>query len=378
MLDLRAPRGVPGGRPPGPAPRSRPRYRPGQAGSRSARPKASVLLASRVADREFGLVGRLLESIGVPVARLDAETAAVEGITVDLDQRAIRIDGRWICPTVTWIRHFAPQAMPARRGAAQRAFSTDSWQALGDQFGAICAETIASSGAGLLQQLAAARAAGIRVPRTIVSTEPIAAAKSLGAGTVIVKALHEHFVEASPGLLTGVFPEVTDVGAMRRADRPARIPVVVQEHIGHEAEIRGYYVRGDVLTFSVSKASPAQPWLEPHAVRARQVEPPPGVAAAMTALATALSVRYGAFDFLITGDEPVFLELNWAGDWRWFETRARARSVTNAVTAMLRDLHRQAVANSFSDRLQDQGHPGGIDLVTFLAKSGRADPIDKR
>ena len=108
---------------------------------------------------------RLLESIGVPVARLDAETAAVEGITVDLDQRAIRIGGRWICPTVTWIRHFAPQAMPARRGAALRAFSTDSWQALGDQLGAICAETIASSGAGLLQQLAAARAAGIRVPR---------------------------------------------------------------------------------------------------------------------------------------------------------------------------------------------------------------------
>jgi hypothetical protein len=318
-----------------------------------------------------------LESIGVPVARLDAETAAVEGITVDLDQRAVRIGGRWICPTVTWIRHFAPQAMPARRGAALRAFSTDSWQALGDQLGAICAETIASSGARLLQQLAAARAAGIRVPRTIVSTEPIAAAESLGAGTVIVKALHEHFVEASPGLLTGVFPEITDVGAMQPAGRPARIPVVVQEHIGHEAEIRGYFVRGNVLTFSVSKASPAQPWLDPNAVRARQVEPPPGVAAAMTALAAALSVRYGAFDFLITSDEPVFLELNWAGDWRWFETRARSRSVTNAVTAMLRDLHRQAVANSFADQLPDQGHPGGIDLITFMARSGRADPIDK-
>jgi hypothetical protein len=278
---------------------------------------------------------------------------------------------------VTWVRHFTPEAMPARRGAAQRAFAAGSWQALGDQLGAIGVETVASAGAGLLQQLAAARAAGVRVPRTVVSTEPVAAAKSLDTGTVIVKALHEHFVEASPGLLTGVFPEVTDTGAMRQAGRPTRVPVVVQEHIGHEAEIRGYFVSGDLITFSVSKDGPAQPWLDPNAVRARQVEPPPRVAAAMTALAAALSVRYGAFDFLIAEGEPVFLELNWAGDWRWFETRARARTVTNAVTAMLRDLHRRAVANSLADQLPDQHHPSGIDLITFLAKSGRADPIDK-
>jgi hypothetical protein len=332
------------------------------------------LLVSRVVDREFALVERLLESIGVPVARLDAETAAIEGITIDLDQRAIRIDGRWISPTVTWVRHFTPLAMPARRGAARRAFAIDSWQALGDQLGAICTETIASNGPGLLQQLSAARTAGVRVPRTIVSTDPIAAAESLGAGTVIVKALPEHFVEASPGLLTGVFPEVTEAGAMRRPGRPTRIPVVVQEHVGHEAEIRGYFVSGDLITFSVSKASPAQPWLEPRAVRARQVEPPPRVAAAMTALAAALSVRYGVFDFLISGGEPIFLELNWAGDWRWFETRARARSVTNAVTIMLRDLHRHAVANSFAEQLPGQHHSDGIDLITFLTKSGRADP----
>lgn len=336
-----------------------------------------MLLVSRVVDREFALVGRLLESLGIPVARLDAETAAIEGITVDLDRRAIRVDGRWIRPTVTWVRHFTPRAMPARRGAAQRAFAVGSWQALGGQFGAICAQTISSTGAGLLHQLAAARAAGLRVPRTIVSTDPTAAAESLGAGTVIVKALPEHFIEASPGLLTGVFPEVTDVRAMRRPGRPTRIPVVVQELIGHEAEIRGYFIGGDLVTFSVSKTSPAQPWLEPNAVRARRIEPPPGVAAAMTALAAALSVRYGAFDFLISGGEPIFLELNWAGDWHWFETRARARSVTIAATKMLRDLHQQALANSFAGHLPDQHHPPGIDLITFLAKSGRADPVDK-
>ena len=361
MLDLRVPRGVPGGRPPGPAPRRR----PVRAGPPAERPEPSVLLASRALDHEAAVVGQLLEGIGVPVARLDSETAAADGLTIDLDRRAIRVGGSWIRPTVTWVRHYGPRAMPAPRGAITRAFAADSWQALGDQLAAISAVAIGPAGAGLLQQLAAARAARIKVPRTIVSTDPVTAAESLGVRRVVIKALHQHFVEASPGLLTGVFPEIADVAAMKRAGRTARMPVVVQEHIGHEAEIRGYFVGGDVVTFSVGKASPAQPWLDPDAVRASQVEPPPGVAAAITALAAALSVRYGAFDFLIAGGEPVFLELNWAGDWRWYERRAHSRPVTNAVTAMLRDLHRQEAAT------------GGIDLITFLAKSSRADPIDK-
>jgi len=337
-------------------------------------PRPSVLLVSRAVDREFTLVSRLLDSIGIPSARLNAETVVGRGLVADLDRRAVRIGKRWISPTVAWVRHFSPRAMPVRRAALPQAFAADSWQALGEQLGSLCAELIPGAGPGLLDQLAAAQAAGIAVPRTVVSTEPVDAASMLGAQRVIIKALHQHFVEVRPGLLSGVFPEIIEAKSIRPSGRPRGIPVVVQEYVAHEAEVRCYYVRGEIVTFSVHKSDPAEPWLKPQAVTAEHIDTPPPIAAAISALAGALSVRYGAFDFLIAGGIPVFLELNWAGDWRWFETRARVRLVTTAVTAMLRDLHHDAVRNSFPQDAGGSTWAGHFELIRFLSGGSQADP----
>jgi hypothetical protein len=264
--------------------------------------------------------------------------------------------------------------MPLRRGAVAREFAIDSWQALAHQLGSLSAELIPAFGPGLIDQLAAARAAGIAVPRTLVSTDPVAAARLLGVRRVVVKALHQHFVEATPGLLSGVFPEIAEVGSMRRAGRPRGIPVIVQEHVAHEAEIRCYYVRGQILTFVVGKPDPSALWLNTNSVTAVQIDPPPAVARAAEALAAAMSVQYGALDFLIADGKPVFLELNWAGDWRWIETRARVGPVTTAVIAMLRDAHLQTVRNSFPEQSAGVARTGHFDLTMFLSGGNLGGP----
>ncbi|HET7017166.1 MAG TPA: hypothetical protein VFI65_24800 [Streptosporangiaceae bacterium] len=330
-------------------------------------PLPCVLLVSRTADREFALVSRLLARVGIPAARLNAETAAAHGLLADLDQGAVRIGGRWISPTVTWVRHFSPQAMPARRGALPRAFAADSWRAVTTQLGSLSAELIPGTGPELIEQLAAARAAGIAVPRTVVSTDPIEAARLIGGQKVIIKALHQHFVEAQPGVLSGVFPEIVEASSMRRSGRPRGIPVVVQEYLAHQAEIRCYYVGGDIATFAVDKSNPADPWLNPKGVKAQQIDPPAAIVAATSALASVLSIRYGAFDFLLASGKPIFLELNWAGDWRWIEKRARVGPVTTAVTAMLRDLHLQTASNSFSAHSVNLARRNDFDLIGFLS-----------
>jgi hypothetical protein len=333
----------------------------------SGLPLPCVLLVSRTADREFALVSRLLAKIGIPVARLTAETAAARGLTADLESGTVRIGQHWIRPTVTWVRHFSPRAMPVRRAALPRAFAADSWRALVDQLGSLTVELIPPSGPELIEQLTAARAAGVAVPRTVVSTDPIEATRLIGGQRVVIKALHEHFVEARPGLLSGVFPEIADASSIRRSGRPRGIPVLVQEYVAHEAEIRCYYVGGDILAFLVEKSEPAEPWLNPKAVTAEQVDPPPAIVAAASALARALSVRYGAFDFLLAGGRAVFLEVNWAGDWRWIETRARVGSVTTAVTAMLRDLHLKTAGNSIFAHPANRERKYQFDLIRFLA-----------
>jgi hypothetical protein len=322
-----------------------------------------VLLVSRAADRELGSVEVLLRKIGIPVLRVDAETADSAGLVADLASAAVRLHGRWVRPTVTWVRHFSVRAISDRRGGVHQAFLRDSWQAAIEQLAAVSVVTITAQEPGLLSQLALAAASGIRVPRTVVTSDPFLATGLLPGGRIIIKALHSHFVEARPGLLSGVFPDVADLRQLEPARGSRRPPVVVQEFIEHELELRVYYVHGEVIGFAVGKARPADLWVRPEQVTAVQAQVPAAVAAATRSLATAMSIQYGAFDFLISAGQPVFLEVNLAGDWRWIECRTHTTPVTTAVAGMLRDLHLAADARA---RPAVGGGSPPIDLLTFL------------
>jgi len=194
---------------------------------------------------------------------------------------------------------------------------------------------------------------GIGVPRTVVATDPRRVAGLLRSSRVVVKGLAGHFTEERPGELTGRFPAVLE-RRMLAAGRPGP-PLVVQEFVEHEAELRVYAVRGDVFAFEVVKSGPADPWLAPERVGVRVAEPAETVAAAVKALMSAMGLRYAAFDFLLRDGIPVFLEANADGDWRWIEERAGTSVVTAAVARMLCDLHRGVMARG-----------GGVDLITFL------------
>ncbi len=346
MLDLR-PEGEP------PVPLTGP---PG-----SGEPQPAVLLVSRAADRELDQAGRLLAAAGIPVTRLNAETAAGAVLAVDTDRRAVRLHDQWISPTVTWVRHFSARAMPDRRGAVRRIFAGQSWQALADQLGEVSGTALAARGPGSLEQLAAARRCQIAVPRTFVTADPASVLDRLSGGRVVIKAVHEHFVEAAPGLLTGVFPEIFDRAALAARSRAGGPPVLVQDYVDHDEEIRAYFARGRIAAFAVAKDYPAQLWLHPEEVTARDVEPSPAITAAVSALAAELALEYGAFDFLISGGMPVFLEVNVSGDWCWLESLTGTAPVTAAVSSMLAELHDEALARN--------GRPArrnSLDPVRFL------------
>jgi glutathione synthase/RimK-type ligase-like ATP-grasp enzyme len=227
---------------------------------------------------------------------------------------------------------------------------------------------------GLLHQLALAAAGGIKIPRTIVTSDPFLATGLLPGSRVIIKALHSHFVEARPGLLTGVFPDLADLRQLEPAPARWQPPVVVQEFIEHEQELRVYYIHGEVIGFAVGKAQPADLWVRPEQVTAVLAAVPAAVAAATRSLATAMSIQYGAFDFLISEGEPVFLEVNLAGDWRWIESRTGTTPVTTAVAGMLRDLHLAADANA--RQAAGTGSPP-LDLLAFLGGQPGSLTVDK-
>ncbi|MFE6869723.1 RimK family alpha-L-glutamate ligase [Kitasatospora sp. NPDC057692] len=306
-------------------------------------PDPCVLLLSRACDTDLDPVVRLLAGAGIRTARLNAEELAATSLTLGADGRAVRLNGRPLTPTVTWIRHFAPSAATADApDPARSAFLRDSWRRAADELAALSGTAIRSDRPGPLSQLRLARRCGVAVPHTVLTTDPHLVREAFEGPRVVVKAAHHHFVEPVPGRLHGIFPTVLDRADLSGGPRPGP-PVLVQEYVEHEAELRVYFVAGRLHAFEVGKADPADPWAAPERLEVRPLpSPPPRVAAATRALAGAMDLRYGAFDFLLSAGRPVFLEVNPDGDWRWAERRTGGTPVTAAVAAMLADLHRAA------------------------------------
>ncbi|NUP80358.1 MAG: hypothetical protein HOV96_22715 [Nonomuraea sp.] len=326
-----------------------------------------VVLADRAGLTEFAVLQRGLRTLGVPSLRIDAESVDDLRIAADIADRSLTVNGRRIIPTVTWVRHFSPRAI---QNSASSPFRADSWCALVGQISHLAAHHLPGGpDIGRLIQLDDAARAGIRTPRTIVTTDPAAASALLPGDRVIVKALDGHFVETEPGTLAGIFPEIMDAAVACELSR-RDAPMIVQEYVDHEVELRVYYLDGEIRTFRVGKTSPEAIWCDADSVSVSRVGAPEPVLSAVRRLADLWHLRYGAFDFLMTRQGPVFLEANSDGDWRWFESKAGVDDVSMAALAMVRTLHSQSAPKPAAS----------IDLAGFLTlgTGGCAPPLPIR
>lgn len=112
-----------------------------------------------------------------------------------------------------------------------------------------------------------------------------------------------------------------------------------QERITCQHAIRLTVVDGQMFAAAIHAHSPAAAldWRADQAhLSYSRAEIPPPVTAGVRALMTALRLRFGAFDFLLTPeDEWVFLEVNPNGQWAFIEQAAGlpiAAAITEALT----------------------------------------------
>ncbi len=302
-----------------------------------------VVLADRAGMGEFAGLQRGLRTLGVPSVRIDA--GSVAALTRHEDG-SLTIDGRRILPTVVLGAALRPVRRAGGAVAVPRRVVGRPGRPGHGPFLGTHPRRPRPRPAGPARRRGEG---GVRVPRTIVTTDPGSA--PFPGRKVIVKALNRHFVEAEPGLLEGVFPEIGD----RAAFHPRDVPMIVQEYVEHTAELRVYHVDGEIRAFQVEKPSPAAIWRDEDSVTVTPVPVPADVAEAVSRLADLWGLRYGAFDFLLTADGPVFLEVNPDGDWRWFESKAGVDDISMATLAMVRGLHRETTR---------------IDLAGFLLLGG--------
>lgn len=169
-------------------------------------------------------------------------------------------------------------------------------------------------------QWSAAKEVGLRLPRTLVTTDPAAARRfigEIGVGKVVYKsflAMHEAWRET----------RLVQKADLDRLDLVRLAPVIFQEYIPG-VDLRIIAVGDQLFTAEIDARDTVYP-VDMRMVigesKVRPVELPKEVYVALIKLQKRLGLVYGAIDVRRTDDgEYYFLEVNPAGQWMFVETR---------------------------------------------------------
>jgi hypothetical protein len=174
-----------------------------------------------------------------------------------------------------------------------------------------------------LYQLQIARQLGFRVPRTLVSRNPVELRKFCErneAGTICKPIFHGMFFDetSSYSVFTRrVTPQSIDPDSVKIC------PVLLQEEIPRIADVRATFIGPKCFTADIKGDSSLVDWRDPDvSVNYSESSLSADVQATCQAMLEKLGLKYGAFDFVRTPDgELVFLEINPTGEWAWLEDR---------------------------------------------------------
>lgn len=296
------------------------------------RPQPCVLVLARAADMEMNELSLALGERGIRMARIDADRCLDLPLTVYHDEPLVELDRFLLRPVMVWRRHFDLTAVPTDTRTVYGAYAVDQWTAIaawlaGREDWAQVNSARHTSRLDRLTQLTEAKAVGLRIPRTAVSTQP--GRTRPGGGSCVVKSAGHHLLEPRPGALHGVFPRPLDTA--RAGDSPEPAPVIIQQYFSASHELRVFVVGDRLFAYRVEKLDPAQLWVDPEAVVVRRTELDPRLAGQLTELADRWHLQVAAFDLLVVDGDHVFLEVNVNCDWRWFEHRAGVNDVSTAV-----------------------------------------------
>ncbi|QUQ69196.1 ATP-grasp domain-containing protein [Kutzneria sp. CA-103260] len=298
----------------------------------SGEPAPCVLVLARSADMEMNELSIALAERGIRMARIDVDRCLDLALTIYTDTPLLELN-RWLLrPLLVWRRHFELAAMPVDPRTISGAYALDQWSTVAGWLTertewAHVNPARATGHLNRLTQLADAAAFGLRTPRTAVTTQP--GRSRPGGGQCIVKTSGRHLVEPRPGVQHGLFPRPLDTA--RAGDVPEVAPVIVQQYLAADTELRIFVVGERLIGFQVDKYDPAQLWVDPDNVSVKPTDVPCALADRLLALARHWRLQVAAFDLLVVDGEHVFLEVNVNCDWRWFEHRAGSTDVSDAV-----------------------------------------------
>ena len=176
------------------------------------------------------------------------------------------------------------------------------------------------------RQLRLAARAGLRVPRTLVTNDPVAARQFFAetGGQTVAKLLHPISVSMNadtPFVYTNRVREED----LATADALRHCPMVFQELIPKAYELRVACVAGEAFGGALNAAGTSRGYMDwrraaPEECHWQKAELPAAVTHSLQALMSELGLVFGAVDLICTpSGEHVFLEVNPSGEWGMLE-----------------------------------------------------------
>jgi glutathione synthase/RimK-type ligase-like ATP-grasp enzyme len=166
-------------------------------------------------------------------------------------------------------------------------------------------------------QLATAQRAGFTVPATLI-TNRLEDIRAFAAehGQIIYKPLRGGPYTDANGRLCAIWTTPVDVTELD--DTISQTAHLFQARVNKSADLRVTLVGRQV--FCVRLDSDLLDWRADYdRITYTVIDPPAGLAESCLAFLNALGLQFGAFDFALTEDGPVFLECNPNGQWGWIE-----------------------------------------------------------
>lgn len=187
-----------------------------------------------------------------------------------------------------------------------------------------------------VHQIRLASESGFRVPETIITNQVMR--KKINDDSLIVKALHSHFVEVIPEIRNEVYAKSVknelDILVDEYNNDSYIAPLVIQKNIIHRIEIRVFYIDNFMCAIKYFSGENDE-WHRNHMdkIGPSIIEMSIEHKKKISILINKLGLKYAALDFIweTSEDRLIFLEVNPFGDWRWLESRIKEPVFTNAI-----------------------------------------------
>src|SRR5215208_5147095 len=176
------------------------------------------------------------------------------------------------------------------------------------------------------RQLRVAARAGLRVPRTLVTNDPVAARQFFAEneGQTVAKLLRPIAVSMN-AVQPFVYTNRVRAEDLSGAEALRHCPMVFQELIPKARELRVAYVAGETFAGALEASGTSRghtDWrrVAPEECRWQKAQLPSEVAGGLQVLMSELGLVFGAVDLICTpSGEYVFLEVNPGGEWGMLE-----------------------------------------------------------